>query len=1235
MNANSTMPTNKFTVPSTLIECLKQFGIAALYMLFGYVIHLTFTSNGIVGVIWPGSGLALAAILIGGKRYLWSILCGSLLLNALSNNSFWAVFGMTLANVLEALLGSWLLMRNNRSAFSFRMLSDYLQLIAFGAVASITSAVIGVFSLLLAGTITSAEYFGSALIWWMDDMLGVVLVTPFILAWWQTKPERFKGKQLIEEVLLVGITVIAGQIIFLGWLNDSLIIGPKGFMMFLFIAWVAIRLGIRPTTFVLNIIAIQALSGAYLNVGYFANEIAITGFYNYWIYMLILSGVGMVLAVYVNEIKQKELSLRASETHLRLSQVNGGIGTWEADHITNKQKWSENCVSLLGFPNLSEPRWEDFLAAAHPEDRQKLIDAIQSHNERGTKYEVEYRIVANGGIRWMRSAGQVKRDADGKLTMMRGIVQDVTERKQVQQSLQDKEQMLSESQRIAHIGSWSMELATGCISWSDEMYQIYGITKDTFGHSVNEFLDLIYPGDREAMKMWVSDCLAGMEPQELDFRIMLPGGTIRFIRGSGGLQYDELKRPLRMVGSAQDITERKQAELVLNQLKAMIDTTLDGFWIVDLMGNLLQVNEAYANISGYSIDELMNMHIIQLEAIEGSKQVKAHILKIVTQGYDLFETRHRHKDGHTIDIEVSAAFLAEFQQFCVFCRDITERKRIESDLRIAAIAFESQEGMFVTDAHKVILRVNRAFTKITGYSAEDVIGKTPRRLQSGRHDADFYAAMWESINSTGAWEGEIWNRRKTGEVYPEHLTITSVIVADSIVSHYVATLTDITMNKAAVDEIERLAFYDPLTGLPNRRLLWDRLKLALASSHRSGRKGALLFIDMDNFKTLNDTLGHDMGDSLLQQVAQRLEFCVRKGDTIARLGGDEFVMMLEDLSEQALEAAAQTEVVGDKILAALIQPYQLSTHDYHSTSSIGATLFNGHEQPIDELLKQADIAMYQAKCAGRNTLRFFDKQMQISISARVALEADLRLALAENQFMLYYQPQIDRNRQIISAEVLIRWQHPLRGLLLPAVFIPLAEEIGLIFPIGQWVLETACAQIKIWEGNVHTRHLQLAVNVSARQFRQTNFVEQVSQILRRNAINPDRLKLEITESLVLDDIDDSVRKMNALREIGVRFSLDDFGTGYSSLAYLTQLPLDQLKIDRSFVHNIGIKTTDAVIVQTIIGMANNLGMEVIAEGVETEAQRIFLERLNCKVCQGYLFSKPVPIEQFESLQKHC
>ncbi|MGZ8157775.1 MAG: putative bifunctional diguanylate cyclase/phosphodiesterase [Methylobacter sp.] len=441
------------------------------------------------------------------------------------------------------------------------------------------------------------------------------------------------------------------------------------------------------------------------------------------------------------------------------------------------------------------------------------------------------------------------------------------------------------------------------------------------------------------------------------------------------------------------------------------------------------------------------------------------------------------------------------------------------------------------------------------------------------------------------------------------------------------------LNEHLEEKVEHLAFYDQLTGLANRQLLYDRIKQALVFSARSGRRGALLFIDLDDFKTLNDTIGHDMGDLLLQQIAQRLRSCVREGDTIARLSGDEFVVMLEALSKQDLEAAVQAETIGSKILNIINQPCQLASHNYRCTASIGIAFFIDHDQSKEELLKHADIAMYQAKTAGRNTLCFFDPQVQAELTSRVALKTDLCAALAEKQFKLYYQPQVDRKGKIIGAEALIRWHHPQRGLVSPLDFIPLAEETGLILPIGQWVLETACVQIRIWEDSIHTQHLQIAVNVSAKQFHQADFVEQVCQILRHSTITPEKLKLELTETLLLNNIDSTIIKMKALREIGVRFSMDDFGTGYSSLSYLTQLPLNQLKIDQSFVRNIGVKNTDTVIVQTIIGMGNNLGMEVIAEGVETEVQRDFLEQNNCSIYQGFLFSKAVPIEQFESLLK--
>ncbi len=554
---------------------------------------------------------------------------------------------------------------------------------------------------------------------------------------------------------------------------------------------------------------------------------------------------------------------------------------------------------------------------------------------------------------------------------------------------------------------------------------------------------------------------------------------------------------------------------------------------------------------------------------------------------------------------------------------------MQAELRVAATAFESQQGMLITDAQQTILRVNRAFTEITGYQATEVIGKNPRLLQSGHHDAAFYAAMWDSIQRHGLWQGEVWSRRRNGEMFPAWLLITAVKDDAGTVTHYVGTFADITARKQAQDEINQLAFYDPLTGLPNRRLLLDRLGQALASSARSGRQGALLFIDLDNFKDLNDNRGHHIGDLLLQEVGLRLGACTREGDTTARLGGDEFVVMLEDMSPSVAEAAAQARMVGEKVLFTLNQPYHLAGFAHRSTPSIGITLFFGHQAPIDELLKRADLAMYQAKAAGRNTLRFFDPDMQAVACARAALESDLREAIQKNQFLLYYQAQVDRNNQPFGAEVLLRWQHPQRGMVSPGEFIGLAEESGLILPLGHWVLETACRQLTAWAGDARLAHLTISVNVSARQFRHPHFVDGVLAVLEHTKARPDRLKLELTESLLINDVEDIITKMVALKEIGVGFSLDDFGTGYSSLSYLKRLPLDQLKIDQSFVRDILTDPNDAAIAKMVIALAQSMGLSVIAEGVERHEQREFLARLGCHAYQGYLFGRPLPLADFE------
>nr|WP_315430292.1 EAL domain-containing protein [uncultured Albidiferax sp.] len=548
--------------------------------------------------------------------------------------------------------------------------------------------------------------------------------------------------------------------------------------------------------------------------------------------------------------------------------------------------------------------------------------------------------------------------------------------------------------------------------------------------------------------------------------------------------------------------------------------------------------------------------------------------------------------------------------------------RMRSDLKTSfaeqqVILSNVQVGvLFVRDGRLQI--ANRHAEQIFGYSHGAMAGLAARALYP------------DDVPEAGPDEDLRFLKRRDGTHFWAHVRKRSLDPhlpqAGSI-----WVIEDFTARKAAEDEINSLAFYDPLTLLPNRRLLMDRLKQALVASCRSGKCGALLFIDLDHFKTLNDTLGHDKGDLLLQQVAQRLVTCVREGDTVARLGGDEFVVILEDLGDNPDEVATHCRAVGEKIFTALNLSYPLAGHDVRSTPSIGVALFDGPRNSIDELLKQADLAMYQAKTAGRNTLRFFDAAMQAAVSERAVLESDLREALRLQQFVLYYQPQVVGQSQITGAEVLLRWQHPQRGMVSPMDFIPLAEETGLIVQLGYWVLQTACAQLALWALHPETAELGIAVNVSAKQMQQDDFVDQVLAVLRHTGAPPHRLKLELTESVLVADVENTICKMDALKSHGVGFSLDDFGTGYSSLTYLKRLPLDQLKIDQGFIKDILVDPNDAAIARMVIALAESLGLCVIAEGVEQEAQRLFLAHSGCHAYQGYLMARPLPIADFEGI----
>ena len=706
----------------------------------------------------------------------------------------------------------------------------------------------------------------------------------------------------------------------------------------------------------------------------------------------------------------------------------------------------------------------------------------------------------------------------------------------------------------------------------------------------------------------------------------------------------ERERPER-----QPLTEHAALQESERRYRALVEWTPEAV-AVHQGGRILYVNPAAIRLFGaQSAQELVGQPLLQFVHPDFHHLVKARVQSARQQhvnGPPLEETFLK-LDGSVIEVQVqSTAILYDgLPAIHVAMRDITAHKRTHAQLlankaalREAALHTQTildnlMDGVITINVQGIVESFNKAACRVFGYAPQEVIGRNVSLLMPQPHQShhDSYLQHYAHTGQQRIIDSlrEVDGLRKDGSVFPMSLQVSRMARAER--TTFIGIVRDLTEQRQNTEEIRRLAFYDPLTGLPNRRLLLDRLRQAMHTSARSGLHAALMFLDLDHFKQLNDTLGHDVGDLLLQQVAGRLQTCVREGDSVARLGGDEFVVLLESLNLHAPEAATQAEVIASKILQSLGQAYNLHGHPHGSTPSIGIVVFRGEHEAMETLLKKADVAMYQAKAAGRNTARFFDPAMQAAAAARAELEHDLRCGLAQQAFVLHYQVQVNRQGQPIGAEALVRWQHATRGLVPPAEFIPLAEESRLILPLGQWVLETACAQLVCWAAQPASATWTMAVNVSACQFAQADFVAHVSTALQKTGAKPQRLKLELTESMLVNDVADIIVKMNDLKALGVRFSLDDFGTGYSSLSYLKRLPLGQLKIDQSFVRELLSDPNDAVIARTIVALGHSLGLQVIAEGVETAAQREYLTEIGCDAFQGYYFGRPLPAAEFLQL----
>lgn len=976
----------------------------------------------------------------------------------------------------------------------------------------------------------------------------------------------------------------------------------------------------------------------------------------------------------ITDRRRSEEALHASEERYRLLVEHSPDGI--LIHHKGIVEFANPAASnIIGARNPGELIGRDILDFVHAESREMVHLRQKELQSTRSVPVVEERLLRIDGTP-LHAEVSASSFVSGNRRLVQVVFRDITARRQAETALRESEERLSLVIRGTSDGIWDWDIEKDWVYYSPRFRELLGFESEVEFRQIFLFRDSLHPDDRDRALAAVHRAMSGGPSFNEEYRLKRRDGSYGWFRGRGLALRDAKAKAYRFAGSLTDINGIKQSELLLAAERRVFEQLAAGTELPRILDILCRDLESIlpvkAQISLQLLDDNRLRHgaaptiaqefrgrldAMQLGLQAGSSGQAAYTkTRVITADIgidpawrdlrDLAFANGFHACWSTPIMATAGEVLGtiavyhsrprvpelgEMQvvdRFIHLARMLIEDRRTQADLQLASSVIEhGSEGVMITDAHSRILRVNEAFCRITGYSQEEVIGLGPSVLNSGRHDAAFYQEMWRTLGETGQWRGEIWNRRKNGEVYPEWLTISAIRNEKGLVTHYAALFSDVTEQKATEERIHRLAFYDALTGLPNRPMLEDHLRLALSSARRQQKTAALMFLDIDHFKQINDSMGHGTGDLLLKETAQRILSCVREGDTVSRMGGDEFVILLPDCGEISSGIASGAVSVAEKIQASLARSVHLSGHEVSITSSIGIALYPADALNGTDLVKHADIAMYHAKSQGRNNFQFYTVEMNEALMERLSLERAMKKAIAENQFRLYYQPRIDlASGRIVGLEALIRWQHPELGFVSPARFIPLAEETGQILPIGEWVLKTACHQCREWiDSGLWDGMGAMAVNVSPRQFQQAGFVGMLHEALAESGLTPDHLEIELTESTLMHGSAPEATLIS-LRELGVLVAIDDFGTGYSSLSYLKRFPLDILKIDQSFVRDLSDDPNDAAITLAIISMAKNLNLRVIAEGVETQEQFAFLKSHGCDECQGYLFSKPQPAE---------
>ncbi|QCW81825.1 PAS domain S-box protein [Methylotuvimicrobium buryatense] len=889
--------------------------------------------------------------------------------------------------------------------------------------------------------------------------------------------------------------------------------------------------------------------------------------------------------------------------------------------------------NMTGYP-LEEWHAPGFwITHVHPNDRQLALQAQQRLLKQG-RINYQYRFLhADGHYCWIHDQSILHRDNTGQPLEIIGTWLDITEQKQAEERAHEQARLLAESQAIAHVGSWVIEIPNNRVIWTEESYRLFGLSSGKDPFTLDYFLHLLNPADIETMQTWIADCLAGKQPEGIEFRTRPIKGRCRWIFGTGELETKENGEPLRIIGTLQDTTERKIAENALRDSEARYRQLFAAnplpMWVYDLDSlAFLAVNDAAVIQYGYSREEFLSMTIADIRPVEDLEELYENIRQTaltMDQYNEASIWRHRKKDGSLIWAEITGHTLTFENRNAeiILAHDVTARINAEQQLRLHAQVFQSsQEGIIITDAENNIISANPTYIELSGYTEEEALGKNPRLISSGLQDKSFYENIWQEIHQRGHWQGEVINRRKNGDLYPQWLSITVIRNPQGRITHHIGIMSDLTEHKAAEERIQFLSHFDILTQLPNRSLLRDRTELAITGAKRANARIALMFIDLDRFKIINDSLGPTIGDRLLVEITARLVDHLHPNDTLCRQGGDEFILLMPNTDTESVAHVAQT------ILQLIAQPFVIEDHRLTLTASIGIAEFPQDGNNFEQLSQAADAALFRAKGTGRNNFQFFTRQLHEQANRLLQIENELHLALERNELLLYYQPQVDaKTSTIIGCEALVRWQHPEKGMIPPGQFIPIAEESGLILKIDDWVLKTAIRQIVSWQAE-GLPVVPVSVNLSGLQFQQASLYETVAQLLQMNRLDPAMLELELTEGIAMDNSERTISLLRRFHQLGISLSIDDFGTGYSSLAYLKRFQIDKLKIDQSFVRELGRDPEDEAIVSAIIGMAKSLGFKTIAEGVETRDQLEFLLHNQCDQIQGYYFSKPLPANEF-------